>query len=301
MILAIVVRLGFVKRPVALPVGFALVRKDSDSSSRLVLARRLVEALAVALPGRRIDVVADCAYAGKVLRGLPDGITWTTRLRSNASLYELAPARTGKPGRPRLKGAKLASLAELANRAAFSPASVTRYGTTTTVSVSVICCLWYGVFGPEAVQVVLVRDKSKTGYDIALATTDLEASAAQVIERYASRWSIEVAIEDAKQLGGVGQARNRLRAAVERTVPFALIINTLAVCWYATAGYQPGDVQAARKLAPWYRDKAQPSVLDMLAKLRRVIIAAQYRHEDPEPPTAEELSILRLAWEDVAA
>ncbi len=203
-ILAIVVRLGFVKRPVALPVGFALVRKDSDDSSRLVLARRLVEALAVALPGRRIDVVADCAYAGKVLRGLPDGVTWTTRLRSNASLYELAPARTGKPGRPRLKGVKLASLAELANSAAFSPASVTRYGTTTTVSVSVICCLWYGVFGPEAVQVVLVRDKSKTGYDIALATTDLEASAAQVIERYASRWSIEVAIEDAKQLGGVG-------------------------------------------------------------------------------------------------
>ena len=300
-ILAIVVRLAFVKRPVALPVGFALVRKDSDDSSRLVLARRLVEALAVALPGRRIDVVADCAYAGKVLRGLPDGVTWTTRLRSNASLYELAPARTGKPGRPRLKGAKLASLAQLAKSAAFSPASVTRYGTTTTVSVAVIGCLWYGVFGPEAVQVVLVRDKSKTGYDVALATTDLGASAAHVIERYASRWSIEVAIEDAKQLGGVGQARNRLRAAVERTVPFALIINTLAVCWYATAGYHPGDVQAARQLAPWYRQKAQPSVLDMLAKLRRVTIAAQYRHEDPQPPTAEEISILRLAWEDVAA
>jgi hypothetical protein len=300
-IAAIVVRLRFLDRPIALPVGFALVKKHSDDSSRLALARRLVEALAAALPGRTLHVVADSAYAGKVLRGLPDRVTWTTRLRSNASLYELAPRRTGTPGRPRLKGAKLASLAKLAHSATFTPTTVTRYGTTTTVSIAVIRCLWYGVFGPQAVQVVLVRDKSKTGYDVALVTTDLAASAAQVIERYASRWSIEVTIEDAKQIGGVGQARNRLRAAVERTVPFALAVNTLAVCWYATAGHHPNDVAAARELAPWYREKNQPSVLDMLAKLRRVIIAAQYRSEDPQPPTPQEITILRLAWEDVAA
>ncbi|MHB8290472.1 MAG: IS701 family transposase [Acidimicrobiales bacterium] len=300
-ILAIVVRLGILDRPIALPVGFALVRKNRDDSSRLVLARRLVEALAVALPGRRIHVVADSAYAGKALRGLAQSVTWTTRLRSNASLYELAPARTGKRGRPRLKGAKLPSLAALAATMTCAPTTVTRYGTTATVSVAVLRCLWYGVFGPQRVQVVFVRDKSKTGYDVALVTTDLSANPAQVIERYAQRWSIEVAIEDAKQLGGVGQARNRLRAAVERTVPFALAVNTLAICWYATAGYHSDDVQAVRTLAPWYRSKAQPSVLDMLAKLRRVIIAAQYRHEDPQAPSPQEITILRLAWEDVAA
>jgi hypothetical protein len=300
-ILAIVVRLALVDRPIALPVGFALVRRGSDDSSRLVLARRLVEALAAALPGRRLDVVADSAYAGKVLRGLPDSVTWTTRLRSNASLYELAPRRTGKRGRPRLQGAKLASLASLARSVQFTPTTVARYGTATTVSIAVVRCLWYGVFGPQAVQVVLVRDKSTTGYDVALVSTDLSTSAAGVIERYASRWSIEVAIEDAKQLGGVGQARNRLRLAVERTVPFALAVNTLAICWYATVGYHPDDVNERRELAPWYREKTQPSVLDMLAKLRRVVIAAQYRQEDPQPPTPEEITILRLAWEDVAA
>ena len=300
-IAAIVVRLSFLDRPIALPVGFGLVKKNSGDSSRLALARRLVEALGAALPGRRIHVVADSAYAGKVLRGLPGSVTWTTRLRSNASLYDLAPARTGKRGRPRLKGKKLSSLAALAASMTFAPITVTRYGTTSTVSVAELGCLWYGAFGPQGVQVVFVRDKSKTGYDIALVTTDLDASAADIIERYAQRWSIEVAIEDAKQLGGVGQARNRLRAAVERTVPFALAVNTLAICWYATAGYHPDDVQAVRTLAPWYREKAQPSVLDMLAKLRRVIIAAQYRHEDPQAPSPQEITILRLAWEDVAA
>ena len=99
-ILAIVVRLGFLDRPLALPVGFALVKKNIGDSSRLVLARRLVEALSAALPGRCIHVVADSAYAGKALRGLSGSVTWTTRLRSNASLYELAPPRTGRGGRP---------------------------------------------------------------------------------------------------------------------------------------------------------------------------------------------------------
>lgn len=125
-IASIVVRLGLLERPVALPVGFGLVRKHSDDSSRLALARRLVEALHVALPGRRIHVVADSAYAGKALRGLPSSVTWTTRLRSNASLHGLAPGRTGRRGRPRLKGERLASLAELARSARFVPASVTR-------------------------------------------------------------------------------------------------------------------------------------------------------------------------------
>jgi hypothetical protein len=300
-IAAIVVCLPFLDRPVALPVGFALIRKGSADASRLEAARRLLEALAAALPDRRIDVVADSAYAGKVLRGLPARVTWTTRLRSNAALYQLAPPRTGKRGRPKTKGAKLPPLAALAERSAFTPASVERYGHTATVQVAVITCLWYGVFGPQQVQVILVRDKAKTGYDIALVTTDLSATPEQIIERYAARWSIEVAFEDAKQTIGVGQARNRVRRAVERTVPFGLIVGTLAICWYATAGHHPDDVQTARQLAPWYRNKTQPSVLDMLVKLRRVIIATQFRQTDPLPPTPAEINLLRLAWEDAAA
>lgn len=300
-IAALVVRLPVLDRPVALPVGFALVRKGSDGASRLEAARRLVEALADALAGRCLHVVADSAYAGKALRGLPAAVTWTTRLRSNAALYELAPPRTGRRGRPKTKGAKLPSLADLAGKANFSPVSVNRYGLTATVRVATIACLWYGVFGPQQVQVVLARDKKKAGYDVALVSTDLSATAAQIVERYAVRWSIEVAIEDAKQTVGVGQARNRVRLAVERTVPFGLIVGSLAVCWYSTVGHHPDDVQAARELAPWYRDKTQPSVLDMLAKLRRVIIAAQFRRTGPQPATPAEMDLLRLAWADAAA
>ncbi|MBK5249057.1 MAG: transposase [Actinomycetales bacterium] len=74
-IAAIVVRLAFLDRPLALPVGFALVRKGTDSASRLALARRLVERLATTVAGRAVQVVADSAYAGKALRDLPATIT----------------------------------------------------------------------------------------------------------------------------------------------------------------------------------------------------------------------------------
>jgi hypothetical protein len=298
----IVVSLPMLTRPVCLPVLARLVRKDTVSASRLWLARQMVTALAQALPGRRIHVVADAAYAGKELHGMPEQVTWTTRLRKDAALYDVAPPRTGRPGAPRKKGKRLPKLAALARTATFTPATVLRYGKTDTVHVATLRCLWYSVFGPQHVTVVLLReDAAGTGYDLALVTTDLKATAAQVVERYAARWCIEVAIEDAKQLVGVGQARNRVAAAVERTVPFGLVCQTLAVCWYVTAGHHPDDVTEHRARAPWYRTKTQPSIADMLGKLRRVLIAARFRCARLDQPTSTELQTIRLAWENPAA
>jgi DDE superfamily endonuclease len=54
---AIVVRLPFRDRPMALPVGFALWQPQTDTKQ--VLCCRLVARIAAALPGRVIHVVAD--------------------------------------------------------------------------------------------------------------------------------------------------------------------------------------------------------------------------------------------------
>jgi hypothetical protein len=135
-------------------------------------------------------VVADSAYAGAKLKKLPSRVTWTTRLRKDAALYGLPPARTGERGRPREKGDQLPSLAKLAATADFAQVTVTRYVKTAAIHAVAVTCLWHSVFGPRPVTVVLIRDKSATGYDLALVTTDAAASAAQVIERYAARWSI---------------------------------------------------------------------------------------------------------------
>src|SRR5260370_5649047 len=60
---AVVVRLPMVNRPVAVPVLAKLVIKDTNSASRLWLARRMAQVIAGALPGRRSPAVADHGYA----------------------------------------------------------------------------------------------------------------------------------------------------------------------------------------------------------------------------------------------
>jgi hypothetical protein len=64
---------------------------------------------------------------------------------------------------------------------------MTRYGKTAAISAAAFTCLWPSVFCTSAVTVVLIRDRSQTGYDLALVTTGTATTAAQVIERYASR------------------------------------------------------------------------------------------------------------------
>ena len=219
-ITGVVVTIPVLGRVVCLPVTARLVRKGTAAASRLHLAVESVSKIAAALPGRTVHGVGDAAYAGKELCDLPENVTWTTRARKDADLYELAPPRTGRRGRPRLKGDKLPKLEQIAAGLTFIPATVTRYGKTETAYLASFTCLWPGVFGYKTVTVTLVRDKPgvpRGGFDVALATTDTAATPAQVVERYACRWSVEVAIEDAKQVFGVGQARNRKQPAVERT------------------------------------------------------------------------------------
>jgi hypothetical protein len=46
----------------------------------------------------------------------------------------------------------------------------------------------------------------------------------------------EVCFRQTRQDAGVGQARNRVRRAVERTVPFGLVCYSLAIVWYSQHG-----------------------------------------------------------------
>jgi len=61
--------------------------------------------------------------------------------------------------------------------------SVARYGRADTVSIAVLDCLWYGVFGPLPVRMVLVRDRPDAPM-LALITTDLVVTAADLVARY---------------------------------------------------------------------------------------------------------------------
>ncbi len=213
------------------------------------------------------------------------------RLRRDAALYGPTPPRSATRGRPRVKGEKLAHLMELADapQAAWQTHTLTRYGATHTVRVLAIDCLWHRVLAGEAVRVVLVREGATArGFDIALVSTDTTANAAQVVCRYAMRWAIEVAFQDAKSVIGVGEARNRTERAVSRTVPFGFLCQTLVVAWYSQGDTAVRDVERRRRRAPWYLQKKTPSFQDMLATCRREPMREQYLNGPPPTPTAQE-------------
>ena len=222
----------------------------------------MLSVLTKAFPHKRIHLVGDAAYHGSPL--LVPGTTITTRLPANAALFAPAPPRTGRRGRPAKKGQRLPRLAELAATATWRTAHRdTATAAPTPWQIAVIDCLWYGAFGDTPARAVLVREPdTPTGYHLALFTTDRDADAERIVERYAERWSIEPANATGKQLLGVGQARNRLPKAVERTVPFGFLVQTLVIIWYALYGYHPDDLTARHAAEPWYHAQGR-------ARLRR--------------------------------
>jgi hypothetical protein len=313
-LVGIVVRLAFLDRPVCLPVGLALWRPkrahipkgkpDPERPSKPRLARAIVDTIAARHPDRTVHAVGDAGYASGAWRDLPARVTMTFRVRKDAALYAPTPPKTGLRGRPAKRGDRLPTIAQIAaeGAAGWAQTTATRYAKTELLGARELPCQWYEALNDNPCRLILVADpKDPARAQLALLTSDPSSTPAQIIERYADRWSIEVCFQDAKHAFGVGQARNRVQAAVERTAPFGFLTMTLTILWYALHGHHPDVVAEHRARAPWYLSKANPSVADMLAKLRRTIIAAQYQPRHAAAPTPQEITAVQQAWAAAAA
>jgi len=293
----IVLTVPFCSHPVCLPVLLRLWR-GKGTASPVRLAGELISVLAQAFPDRRIHVVGDAAYHGKPL--LIAGATITTRLPANAVLYALAPPRTGKRGRPRLKGDRIGGPAQIAATASWRQVTMTRYGRADTVEAATSDAIWYGAFGNTPGRGVLVR-KPADQKALAIFTTDLDSDAEAIVARYAHRWPIETAIAAGKQTLGIGQARNRLQRAVERTLPFQFIVYSLVIVWYTLHGHHHDDLAQRRAAQPWYRHKHEPAFEDMLTKLRRTLLAARITGVAAAQPDPKKYRDYELACAAAAA
>lgn len=297
----IVVSLPFMDRAVCLPVLFRLhiPKKHPDrTAAKTGQARELADLLAGAFPDRKIHVVGDALYRGPAWLDLPKNMTFTTRLPSNAVLYAPEPPPTNKRGHPRWKGDRIGTPAEMAAKATWRKATVRIYDQVEEVLIAETVCLWWGSLHRTPVKVVLMRRAASTrAYNWALVSTDATATAETIIVRYGGRWSIEQAIKDGKDLLGAGDAQNRVRKAVERTVPFTMACQTVATLWYARAGEAADDIADRRRRAPWYRHKTHIAMTDILTTFRRAriteVLAAQ--------TSPQVIVIDSVTWEPTAA
>jgi hypothetical protein len=245
-------------------------------------------------PERQIVAVADSAYASLKLldrcRSLSRPVTFVTRLRLDAALYEPAPPRRpGQRGRPRLKGERLPNLSVVAEDPSTAWRSITVadwYGkaerTLETISATAV---WYSTGLPAVpIRWVLVRDPQGEFATQALLCTDLGAGTEQILRWFALRWQMEVTFQEARRHLGVETQRQWSDLAIERTTPALLGLFSLITLF---AHQRMARSMEAVRRAAWYR-KARPTFSDALALVRQELWAhAPFRRSLPEPDTVK--------------
>ena len=263
---------------VAIPVLWALhwpkkqcKRWKLAYRTKTELAVDLYATLALALPHRRIVLLGDMLYSNSTTLGnLPEGWDLVGRMPMNAALYAPVPPRQpGQKGRPRKKGPRLPSPQDVADCAAFpwETLKLRLYRKKVTLKIKVFEAIWYTGHQTEMLRIVVVRDPSGNWHDGAYYTTELDMGPTAILQTYSLRWPLEQTFRDVKQELGFEDPQNRTPKAVERTAPMALFLHALVCIWYCQ--FCNVDQPRFSRLAPWYRQKSQPSFADMLAALRR--------------------------------
>lgn len=250
--------------PLGLPINVRLFRKGGSTHNEL--AQGMLEEVAGWFPGHGFVLCGDGAFASLAAVGLARTQV-VSRMRRNAALYEAAPPRTGKRGRPRKKGERLPSLQGLAAQAGWERHELELRGTSVTRLVYARPVLWYRMWQDCQVLLVIVRDPEGAQNDDYLFTTDLSASGRWVAETYAGRWSIEDTFRSTKQFLRGEDPQCWKRKGPERAAGLSLWIYSAVWLWYVTT---QGTKTSWPRL-PWYRSKRTPSFLDALATLRQVL------------------------------
>ncbi len=276
--------------PIAVPVNVRVHRKH-DATTTIAHAAAMIRELVGWLPDRSFHLCADGAYATLAGVGLPRTQV-TSRMRRDAALYQAPPPPTGRRGRPRSKGDRIPTPAQLSKTVPdkdWATVEADVRGTTVTRLVHLRDVLWYRVNKTDLVRLVIVRDPDGIEPDDYFFTTDLTATAADVTSRYAARWGIEVCFRDVKQNLGGQNPQSWKRQGPERAAALSLWLHAVIWCWYLQTHPQ-GQTWTPR---PWYRTKTTPSFLDALAALRRVLwsqrITAMSRSEPDDTKITEAL------------
>jgi DDE superfamily endonuclease len=247
-VLAVLVRLPFARRPWALPLLVALYRSEDDNEKAgrrhktpQHLLRQLCRVLLRWLPRRRFLLAGDGGYnsheTARFASRRRGRLHLVSKFYPDANLYKPPPVVRGKRpnGRPRKKGAKLPTPQEVVAGAERVRLNVAWYGggrrDVETVSGR---GHWYkGGEGLVQVLWVFVHDLGGTHRDEYFFTTDVTLSAREVVEAYAARWNEETTFQEMRSYLGLETTRGWKQRTVLRAAPCLFGLYAVVVCLYS--------------------------------------------------------------------
>lgn len=279
-VLSVVVRFPFARRPWAIPVLFRLYRNQKECLARgaayrkkTELGRELVDMMAQWAGDRRLFLAADSAYCNDTLmRGLAPTVTVFGAIRPDAVLTAPPTAAERRAtGRRRVKGKVLPKPEQLArnDRRPWLTCRADLYGRRRAIQYKLVDAQWYRGAGATLVRIVVVRVVGGSVPLRVFLCTDPTHPVPVILETYAGRWAIEVLFRDLKQQLGFADSSARKQAAVERTAPFVGYIYTLLVLWFADSACR--DAVATPPIRPWYAHKRGFSFADVLRAAQRTL------------------------------
>lgn len=237
-------------------------------------ARQMVLQLRRWLPGKSLVIVADSSYAALELLGaVRRYVSFITRLRLDAALYELAPARKpGQMGRSQVKGARQPNLAQRlkGRHLRWKTIQVPRWYNEVDKQVQVVSgiSIWYRAGKPAVpIRWVLIKDGQRDKKPVALLSTDVNLQAEEVIKHFIRRWSMEVTFREVREHLGVETQRQWSDQAIACTTPSLMALFSIVTLW-ANSLYENRLVKM--QLSAWYK-KEHPTFSDALAAVRTQI------------------------------
>jgi hypothetical protein len=227
------------------------------------------------LPQRTLIVVADSSFAVISLlwrlTHLPRPLCLITRLRLDAALYDPAPKRHAhQKGRPRVKGQRLPTLAQIAANAKTHWHRLTVvqwYGQTRrTLEIVSGTAVWRHSGQPVIpIRWVLIRDPVGKFKTQALLCTESHYTPAQIVKWFAWRWQVEVTFHEVREHLGVETQRQWSDLAIQRTTPALLALFSLVTL---LAHHHVRRGRLPIRQAAWYH-KSRPTFSDALAVVRQ--------------------------------
>lgn len=127
-----------------------------------------------------------------------------------------------------------------------------------------------------------------------LLTTDLLTPPELLIQMYFDRWEIEVNHRDEKSILGVGQAQVRSPQSVPRQPAFAVAVYAL-ILLAALSCLGPNRTDAYLPLPKWRKYARRPSLLDLIAILRKEIVENPGRVEAFGVKTSAKILLITAA------